>query len=230
MVGRVRPLLPLFGDTIGDKNLLEFSSRAYALCQEWFGEPHYLPNRPYKIVAWRNVSWVIYSPIFQCFYFPVRVHQARWLSYFDIGLHMYERFTWGMEQDKLIRRFKWFDKVMHYSTAYQIMSKLGYQGYARDYLNYLVNDAPGRLTLGEFKASHIPLSRWQVFFNMFLKNIFATQRPAEYWSELAYLVLELNELVEWSFLCKVVDCQDWSEWFSLLSTAQAERVRALLEV
>jgi len=201
---------------VKDEKLHELARFSYQLCTEWFGVP---PDhvRGYKLI-YDVRNRCILPPFVKASYLIALKKGYAEPQYASIIAHeMYHRVTMPRPG---IHRIRWVDEMIAYGVERHAVPELGYADYA-EYMHKSFLERPDNLNV------HI------------IKEFYMKGAPSGMDIEACKLQLDisgialgvqLEALVGWKEICKIVGCLTWEDWLTNLVPEIREKVVALLDL
>jgi hypothetical protein len=198
-----------------DEELDAIAPRIYARCVDWFGPP-IDPNWPYQIMGgpfgtttrdFFAKRYIITIPT-DCKTLEQRVAV--------LAHEMYHRVT--MHRDGL-RRQLWIDEMMAEVTTLKFLREAGFTWYANQWLCSLYDNPPALDMRDLQRGSRHKSGLW---------NALGIEHHDEFYDKVALIGVELQRLVGWEQICRIVHCRTWDEWLASLSADLRAEVCDLL--
>jgi hypothetical protein len=194
-----------------DTSLQSFAITAYRCCTDWFGTP---PDEdwPCHIVQFRSNS-CRRSVLFHEYYITVMsTYKMAEQSKATIAHEIYHRVT---RLRGGLRKLPWLDELLAFLASQHVLRANGLSDYAKT-----------RIKHARYRNCHVDLRavkavpRWKYIFGM----------PTWFYDAVATAGAELDRVLEWSIICRLIHSQSWDQWLQHVPIEQRTYVRDLLLV
>jgi hypothetical protein len=193
-----------------------FADAAYTRYIEWFGAPDDA-EWDYEIIR-ASVALCSRDPIRHLYVISIRRDDAELADqYASIAHEMYHRVT---ERRKGLNRKSWVDEILAYLTSQRFLHEQGMADYADTKAKSLCKQR-SQLTLEQFKSVRRKPN---------LLGILGPYYPPGFAVTAAKLGGELEAVVDWEYLCKLIEYRTFEEWINHLPSHSQRLVRGALNV
>ena len=203
---------------INDQVTLDFAASAFDFYAMYFGSPpdslwpYYFVMGPHCMIEQITIGKMYIITLQPQFQKPEQQIIA-------IAHEMYHRVSKPIRRGRLVAEL-WVEEMMASRAAYKFMEANGYGSYVDLDLKYMAT-LSGRLTVSELKAVRYQRKRLRMTVHEY---------PKGFYHSINLLAAQVDEIVGWEAMCRIVSCVTWSEWFRTLPDDQCNRVRELLEL
>lgn len=202
--------------SIEDPELINFSQKAYIHCVKWFGEPddekwQCTLNYGYSNGCARN--WLLreYVIVIRNTYKYAEQKKA------IIAHEIYHRATM---RRKGLRQSVWVDEMVAFLVSQQILRAENLSNYADLRIQRHLEKQV------KINISHLhKVRRRRIIIGYPCANY-----PTDFGASVACLGTELEYLVGWSNICRLVNCTSWDDWLDGLPLESRSIVLALLKI
>src|SRR5579871_6829573 len=196
----LKKLLSLYKFDVKDDQLNEFAAYCFETYVGWFG-PQQGPQWPYEIVfgpsnmCLRNCILRRYEIVI------MKSYETNKQKFASIAHEMYHCVT--KNRSSLIR-FLWVDEMMAFVTSQRILRQRGYHDYADLRLKVAI-ESPDCMDILALKKAKARKTMFQIIY------------PDGFAAGVNTLGAELEKLVGWEAMTRLIQCISWKEWLYALS-------------
>ena len=201
---------------VKDERLLELAEVSYELCTTWFGIPSDHAQTYYLLYSSQNrciPPWFTIGP----YVISLKSGYAEAQNASVIAHEMYHRVTIKRPG---IHRTWWVDEMIAYTLERHAVPELGYPDYARTMHNYLL-ESPGHSDARTIK---------EIIAKGILPDMDRKATEFQLGCSIVSLGAQLEALVGWSNVCKIVGCPNWKEWLSHFTPPLRMKAAELLDL